>query len=462
MDSSPPAGFKIDGTIPLRANIPEGALTHFDLAITDAQNKRIRTLPGDCRITDYLVPGTEHTVEVKWDGLDDFGKLVAPGDYKISGLARGELKTIYDLCFYNPGTPPWSTADGTGGWGADHSPPTCVAAAGEDVVIGWGGSEGGCGIIGVGPDGLKKWGEHQGALALAADTDYAYFMLNDFWAGKSGLARINRKTGMYKPFDVDGKPELPVPAEKILDAKQTGPVNAIAAREGKLYLAFEWGDLATIDANTTKLISRIKITKPLALAFAPDGQLWGMLDEKLNRIDPKSGECKVLNCPELQKGHTLTVDASGTLIVFDNGPDQQLKFFDTTGKLLKTVGRKGGRAVRGVFDPETLNKVIALTVDAKGQIWTVEHSEHPRRVTVWNADGKIVRDYVGNTAYSACGTYLHDQNPNFGYAGSVELSSTAPRAAEISRRCFTFQTPRRANSSRLAARSRCPSVSVAA
>jgi biopolymer transport protein ExbD len=37
------------------------------------------------------------------------------------------------------------------------------------MVVAWGFAEGGSGIIGVGPDGLKKWGEKRGGRLIAAD-----------------------------------------------------------------------------------------------------------------------------------------------------------------------------------------------------------------------------------------------------------------------------------------------------
>ena len=199
----------------IRTELPPGDETYFSLVIEDKAGNRVRTLPGECKVSDYRIDATSRTVETEWNCLNDLGQMVQPGEYKIKGLVRGAIGARYDMCFYNPGSPPWATADGTGAWGADHSPPQCIAAAGDDVIVGYSGAEGGYGIIGLDSSGRKKWGELQGATALTADTDYAYFMLNDFWAGKNGLARLDRRTGSYKPFSVNGKDELPIPLSKI-------------------------------------------------------------------------------------------------------------------------------------------------------------------------------------------------------------------------------------------------------
>ena len=418
---APAAAPKIPGTLPLRVELPKGDASCFALAIQDAQDKRVRALPGDCRVADYLVPGKPNVVEVAWDCLDDFGRLVAPGQYRVVGLTRGGLHATYDLCFYNPGTPPWTTADGRGAWGADHSPPTCVAAAGDDVVIAWAGAEGGSGIIGVGPDGLKKWGEHQGASALTADDQFAYFMLNDFWAGKRGLARLKRRDGAYTPFMIDGKPELPVPVETIMGGKPRGEVTAMATRKGQLVLAFSGGELVVLNADNAKLLKRLPVKKPVGVAFSPTGTLYALLDGQLHTVNLETGAWSPLSTPGLGRGAALAVDLQGNLAIADMGPDSQVKVYTPDGQLAYTAGRKGGRPSRGAFDAEAMTQVRSVAVDAAGRIWAVEGWEYPRRVSVWGRDGRLVRDYVGNTAYAACGTYLHDQNPELAYSGPVEF-----------------------------------------
>jgi len=51
-----------------------------------------------------------------WDGTDDNGNLVEPGEYRWRGLYRDELDVLYQFTYGNPGNPPWRTEDGRGGW----------------------------------------------------------------------------------------------------------------------------------------------------------------------------------------------------------------------------------------------------------------------------------------------------------------------------------------------------------
>jgi hypothetical protein len=57
-------------------------------------------------------------------------------------------------------------------------------------------------------------------------------------------------------------------------------------------------------------------------------------------------------------------------------------------------------------------RMSSVAVDAKGAVRVVENWNFPRRVGVWGRDGKLVRDYIGNTGYGGTGCYLHDQRPD--------------------------------------------------
>jgi len=66
-------------------------------------------------------------------------------------------------------------------------------------------------------------------------------------------------------------------------------------------------------------------------------------------------------------------------------------------------------------------RMSSVAVDSKGLVWVVENWDYPRRVSVWGRDGKLVRDYIGNSNYSGMGCYLHDQDPTLAYYGPVEM-----------------------------------------
>jgi hypothetical protein len=113
------------------------------VVIEDAEGNRVRNLVAETRL-----PAGENTVW--WDGYDDgewdrdhnlVRHRVRPGTYRVRGLAHDGIRMRYEFSVYSPGTPPWKTRDGSGGWLADHSPPA-------DVLFLPDGGQGDCAMMG--------------------------------------------------------------------------------------------------------------------------------------------------------------------------------------------------------------------------------------------------------------------------------------------------------------------------
>lgn len=442
-----PAGAKLQGSIPIQITLPTSA-KEFTVVIETPDGKRVRNLGAQLNTEMYSksVKGDERIVEVLWDGLDDQGKMVAPGEYKVRGLSQEGLGADYIMSFFNPGTPPWETGTG-GSWGADHGSPQYVAAAGDWNIIGWHFAEGGSGIIGIAPDGLKKWGEKRGVQALAADEKNVYF-ISSSWHIAGNLCRLNKKDGTYKPFVLDGK-ERPfeLPLDEIFGGKNAGPgrVISLASSGEKLAMAMTGGKVALLDPNSAKLLNSFDAPNPSAVAFGPKGELYVITDGKLAEVNLESGKLRSIPTPGLQivakakagedsnlpdaapikeqalHPGTLAVDPQGFIGIYDQGGDQQVKFYSPEGKFEYAVGNKGGRPVRGDFNEQAMSHVSAVAVDKSGQVWVTENWEFPRRVSVWGRDGKLIRDYIGNTGYAGTGGFLHDEDPTLAYYGPVEM-----------------------------------------
>lgn len=423
---------KLRGTVPIRLTLPKSA-ARFTVAIDDAAGTRVRNLGGDLLPDDYVDPKAPaaadgaRPVVVHWDCLDDKGRLVPPGQYKVRGLAHDGLGAEYQMCFYNPGTPPWDVRDGSGAWGADHAPPQNVAAAGDRMIVSWAFAEGGHGIIGVDADGRKRWGEKRGATLLAADAESVYALASS-WNVKDALCRMSVKDGAYKPFVLDGKPrpfELKLPDLFGAEVEADDRTTTLAAGDGKLLMALGSGKIAVLDAASARPVKIIAASKPSALAFG-GGKWYAVADGKLYALDLAAGTLAAIATPGLGKAGAIAVDRQGNIVVADTGPDSQLKAYSPGGKLAYTCGRKGGRPIRGKFDPQAMMRVSSAAVDAKGNVWAVENWDFPRRVGVWSADGRLVRDYIGNTNYAGANCFLHDSNPTLAYVGPTELKIDLP------------------------------------
>jgi len=415
---------KILGTVPVKAEIPKDA-ARFTLVIEDKDGKRIRTLAADRDPADYMVKGSEKdgkiTVEVNWDCLTDFGKLIEPGTFKVRGLTQKGLSAEYEMCFYNPGTPPWDTKDGRGAWGADHSAPIGVGTAGDWTMVSFEVPEGGSGVIGIDPAGQKKWGDRRGTRMLAGDDKYVYAYVTH-WYTKETICRYDAKTGKTAAFVKDGKERTyDLTLKEILGEENPGKLTGISAQGGKLAISLDSGKVYILDAASAAVMKKFDAANPSDIAFSHDGKLYGIVDGKVCSINADTGATTPLPIQGIGKISALAVDNDGNILVADVGPDSQVKAFSADGKPVYTCGKKGGRAIRGDFDEQAMLKMSSIAVDAKGQVWVVESWNFPRRVSVWGKDGKLVRDYLGNTGYAGTGCFLHDQDPTLGYCGPLEF-----------------------------------------
>jgi hypothetical protein len=425
------AGERPSGTVPVRATIPRDA-ARFTLVVEDAEGQRVRNLAADFDPADYTVDveGERRAVEVQWDCLDDWGRLVRAGTYSVRGLTHTGLRAKYDMCFYNPGTPPWRIRDGSGAWGGDHGAPLRVAAAGEWTIVSWPFAEGGSGIIGIGRDDRKKWGEKRGATVLAADARHVYALISSWHVKTPVLCRFAAEDGSYRPFVRDGE-TLPfeLKLSEVLAGVVPGELRAMAARDGLLAMATSEGRLALVGTDPLELTRVFDAPDPSAVAFGPAGELYAVLGGVVHRIQ-YDGTRRALRLQGLGKSGPIAVTAEGHLAVADLGLDDQIKVFrparglfgpsKTRYEVAWTAGGRGGRARRGPFDPQTLAAVSSIAVDHRGRIWAVESTNTPRRVSVWDRGG-LVRDYVGNTGYAGTGCFLHDQDPTLAYVGPVEV-----------------------------------------
>ena len=438
------AGQKLEGTIPIQITLPAKA-KEFTVVIETKEGTRVRNLGAQLNPELYVVSvkGDERKVKVLWDGRDDAGKMVSAGEYRVRGLSHEGIGADYVMSFFNPGTPPWDAGD-SGNWGADHGSPQFAASGGDWTILAWPFAEGGSGVIGIGPDGLKKWGEKRGVEALAADNDCVYFISRS-WNASGNLCRLHKLNGSYFPFVSEGKErpfELSMSEIFGGEALVPGKVIALASSGAQLALAMSGNKVVLLQSGSARISKSFDVPNVNAISFGPRGECYLITDHQLAEINVKTGELRIISTPGLIIGNktgsnaitadlgdkngvntqqTLTVDSNGNIGIFDKGEDQQVKFYTPQGKLEYALGQKGGRPIRGTFNEQAMSHVTSVAVDRLNQTWVTESWEYPRRVSVWGRDGKLVRDYIGNTGYAGTGTFLHDEDPSLAYYGPVEM-----------------------------------------
>ncbi|MFM5987571.1 MAG: hypothetical protein ACKO9I_20010 [Sphaerospermopsis kisseleviana] len=423
--------------IPVRFKLEEPA--SVTLVIDDAEGRRVRNLISETRF-----PAGDNVAW--WDGMDDLGRdvdaarhglyevpgrFVAPGTYTVRGLASPAIDLLYEFPVYTEGNPAWNTIDNSGAWLSNHSPPGCAlfvpaarSPASKDLVyLGSHVSEGTHGLAWVDLDGRKVGGVN---------------WVGGIWTGAESLAldqgeKADPNTILYVGSTFDGELRLTAMMRGKERAvfkhgeKKDGNKNDIgglAVRDGLLVCAVPNRDkLLFIDAAAGKLVGEAAVAGPQGLAFDARGRLLVLSGKTLLRFAVgASPQPHVLAPPEtlvakgLEEPEGLALAADGTIFVSDWGASHQVKVFSAEGKPLRTVGKPGAPKA-GRYDPLHMNHPAGLAVDSQGRLWVAERDELPKRVSVWNTEGRLVRAFYGPAQYGGGGTLDPQDKTLFHYQG---------------------------------------------
>jgi hypothetical protein len=391
-----------------------------------------------------------------WNGLDQWGRKVAPGIYTVKGLCHAPLKTDYLLTVDNPGRPPWPTPDGRGDWLSDEGNPQAAATDGSWIFLNAPNSEKGFSTIAVDGTGQRRWGTKEPrhmyarSAALALEGNFLYVLYsgpdrpdadasnyeNKDAIGRAVLMCLDKSTGNAARFTRDKGPlrvatwpyrEKPVwlwdlrnnhsftPAVyagqsrySCLDVGEATNAVGLAAAGDHLYVSLlEENKLLELDAATGQPTGRtIALAAPAGLCRLDDRTLLAVSGTKVVRVRLTDGTVTPLITSGLSAPDTITTDRNGTIYVSDWGASFQVKAFDATGKFLRAIGKEGGRPWVGAWDPNGMLLPRGLAVTDKGELWVTEDDGTPPRVSVWNkSSGAFRRDYIGPGLYGG-GTYF--------------------------------------------------------
>jgi hypothetical protein len=443
--------------IPVRFRLEEAGFV--TLVIEDAGGKRVRNLVSQTRF-----PAGENVAW--WDGCDDLGRdldaarhglyhlpaqPVAPGEYRVRGLFHKGLDLRYEFSIYNAGNPPWETADKTGGWLTNHTPPQAALFVPADktpegkplVYLGSAVSEGGAGLAWVDLEGKKIGGRGwiggnwtaaptlaRDAGANAAPEAFAYV---GSVGGASGdgadkthgelrltalTAKGDKPTFKYS-FKLPGQPEK----NSSGDVDWAEQLGGIAAHDGLLAASFpKLGYLLFFDALEGKMLGQAVVGSPRGLAFDAQGRLLALSGTRLLRFAVDRSQPAKLAPPEtlvnkgLEDPRGIAVDASGNLCVSDWGESHQVKVFAPDGKFLRAIGHAGAPKA-GPYDPLHMNHPQGMAIDDKNQLWVTENDFQPKRVSVWTLDGQLVRALYGPGRYGGGGSLDPQDKTRFYYDG---------------------------------------------
>lgn len=402
-------GETLEGPVEISYELPKEA--KVTLAIDDKDGKRVRNLlPAATRKAGKNVE--------RWDGLDDAGKPVEPGEYQFKIIYHDGIHANYVMSFANPGNPSWRDPSGRGGFYGDHTAPQGAAAGGKYVALATPMGEAGPHLLGMNLEGQKLWDLPNrtafdgGQISLATDGKILW-VANE--GKESTIYRVNIATGKYAPWNATMKNaegvesavlDLKVSEEPGLITKDRPPVNlrAVALHDGKLAVVLSRENRVKIlNADTGKVESEIEISKPKSVTYAGSG--WLVLSEgKVLRLGA-DGKTTPFTAGTYPDAYGLAADAEGNVYLSVRGEDQNVKVFSPDGKPLREIGIKGGRPENGVYLPGGMLNPAQIAIDSLGRLWVAESSENPKRTSLWDPKtGELIRDFAGTTTYATAGS----------------------------------------------------------
>ncbi len=423
--------YTTSGSVPIRYWLPKNeAVT---LVIEKPDGKRVRNLIGDYPRhagwnTDY------------WDGTDDNGRLMPPGKYIVKGLRHGPLHLYYDFAYGNAGNPMWLTSNNRGGWLSNHMNPFAITAGKENVYVSAPFAEGATSVLKINRDGRRQWGiGNINGGPMVRYGKYLFLLVGGpttAWGGppndQVAIVRIDAATGDYAPF-ADGNymhniATIPPITDWAPPRKPIGELMAshgfnvdwlqrqslgLAESNGKLYASIHYqNEVVVIDPEQGKTLQILHLKLPGGLATAPNGDLYAISGDEVVKWNGGDSWSIVVN-HDLSAPVALAIDHSGNIYVSDWGRSMCVKVFTPNGTLQRTIGKVGGRALTGPYDPNGMFLPSGIAIDDQNRLWVAEDWTSPRRISVWDtATGRFLKEFCGSTWYASEGAWINPLYPN--------------------------------------------------
>ncbi|MHC2069782.1 FlgD immunoglobulin-like domain containing protein [Bremerella sp. T1] len=380
------------------------------LVIEDAQGTRIRNLVSGKAMS-------KGTQRVLWDGLDENGKLVPPGQYRWRGISHPGIEPEYLMNFANGGEPTIKP------WGPNHSTMRDVASNGEYVFFAAPVTEGGWALVALDADGKWVQGyEHQHGLginhdAIAADDQYLYCAQDGFaWGGTRGIDfqsdqwQATWKLSLVR-YDIKSGKMVNFPGRKdhlIVDEMPVGPgsknagfegynLTGITVHDGHIYIGSRQHDaVLVLDAQTGELLRKISVDGPRKLAageevlVATDNGVIRLKDRKL-LIPARGLDLAGIAC------------AANQDILVSDLVTHQIHRFSNDGTFVARIGTPGG-PYAGKYDASRIVNPQGISFGPDGKLWITEDRWSPKRIHAWDLDkNEVVYEKFGVPHYGATG-----------------------------------------------------------
>ncbi len=365
------------------------------IAIDNAEGRRVRNLIGQ-------FPRAKGKNTDRWDGLDDQGNPLPPGDYTARVVDHAPVEVEFVNSAYNAATPPWATKAGRKFWGSNHGHPTTAATRGDVTLIGFTGTEGGSGLIRINAEGIIQWGDAYELLDVTLDDKYAYAFSRDSWIKKVVVRRLDLRTGAVITFNNEAKsPEsiLPIGNAEVPD------VSSVALAGGKVFVCVPGRAFYRLEPDTGEV--ELSGMTPDLLALEDHGDaLYGLFaDGRIARLDAEGKVAAHLTKVDgLKTPVRFAFKQDGTVIAVSDKGANQVRMYDRAGRPLRELGSAyeavEGKRPAGKFVATDLIDPLGLAFDATGRLWLAEAEGTNRRITCWK-EGALERQFWGGADYGA-------------------------------------------------------------
>ncbi len=449
--------------VPITVDVPEDG--KLSLNIVGENGEVIRDVIGG-------QPVKAGQFTTYWDGRDQWGFAQTPGKYHWAAYFSHGLKVRLAGFVGSSGNPPYPTDDGKGGWGGDHGVPTAVAADDSGLYLGWQGCEAQRQIVKLDYAGNTLWRQApfvSGSLrALASNGKYLFAAYSGV---TSALTRLNPQTGLFAlfgqevgkggavPFGPDAKanaaikpPEGSLPEEGGVNGMGRTPAPedgtapeclGLAATANEVFASvYSQNIIQVLDVESGQPTRTLSCPRPRALALDAKGNLYAVsfgtdAAAQVLRFNGVQGTPTPVVTGELVAPVGVTVDAAGRISVTDEGASQQIKTFSPDGKLVRTLGKKGGRPWAGTYDPTSYRDPSQITADKQGGLLVAESSIPKIFNRIDNASGKTLSRWFGWPGYGVANipdpedpmtNYYSFEPEGFARATSVDGKSGMPDA----------------------------------
>jgi hypothetical protein len=335
--------------------------------------------------TGKKLPVGEHTLY--WDGCDDTGKPAPAGDYTFKGLVSN-VRSVWDGKVGNtspsPGREELQYRNG------HYSDVIAMPDGGLITTSFWGEHSRIIQYIDGAKDYPVRWASAYNSpwpaflTAGAADERYLYTVSSCFagkdmyrevmvrWSLKGGMRLNEQEVTLNKPHGLTGPMDWwPGYTDNPSNPAPFAGVCGLACRSGKLYIPlFVENRIAVYDAEKLKEISSFECPSPRRIALDKNGGIFVTSGSQVLRFDP-DGTKRTDLVTGLDTPWGIAVSPDNKIYVTESGDTHQVKVFDTTGKLLRVFGQKGGHK-GGKVSPDLLEMPLSVIVNEQGQIFITD------------------------------------------------------------------------------------------